>query len=581
GDTTWIQVHSASTYCPGDPYLGHGTEAAAGPGPLGTWCFEGGPGDSCGTYPPWNARCFTHVDVRTLPSEMGINYWHVDTYRADQQAYCGDYALWCGSAAQWQGQDVECGTWQNPPGYSDNWNCVAQLTLPPAFAVANGCTLLFDPRYDTECRYDYLYVDFWNGTQWKTLATFNATSNNPGGICGVPPSPNPDYFGNTDTNRLTNCNWQTRANPNEPAFKGIISHATLVITSGPKFRWRFASDGAWSDGGDGRGNTDGAAFIDNIWVWGDSQQLTEDFESGALNPAYWSLPRHEGVTDQWHIAHDPDPPYEGGDGGSRTACVSDSSYVYRARPDNGYSGSWRNGWYYRLMTPAIPITNSGCVLRSDEDYCGGDTQCDYAGWSIRFFDATYGKWCPWTSLAPMMDTGCMLYTDIEHDPGYYFSAGSDSFQYAWNLVDGELPGDVCYGKHKGTDFIVDNVAVGFYDKEIPGVRASVRDLLHDTFFTGLCGYNSYFDTYSPETLAYYWGGQEIPWENQLVVSVWEEEPGATMELFASRNQGGSWVSSEMTLRADWYTLREYSGTVCPADFGDTAWVKGDEIWYYV
>ncbi|MFZ1947542.1 MAG: hypothetical protein WAW06_08350, partial [bacterium] len=42
GDTTWIQVHSASTYCPGDPYLGHGTEAAAGPGPLGTWCFEGG-----------------------------------------------------------------------------------------------------------------------------------------------------------------------------------------------------------------------------------------------------------------------------------------------------------------------------------------------------------------------------------------------------------------------------------------------------------------------------------------------------------------------------------------------------------
>ncbi|MFZ1946927.1 MAG: FlgD immunoglobulin-like domain containing protein, partial [bacterium] len=59
------------------------------------------------------------------------------------------------------------------------------------------------------------------------------------------------------------------------------------------------------------------------------------------------------------------------------------------------------------------------------------------------------------------------------------------------------------------------------------------------------------------------------------------EPGATMELFASRNQGGSWISTEMALRADWYTLREYSGTVCPADFGDTSWVKGDEIWYYV
>ena len=89
GGTTWLQVHTDSTYCPGDPAGGHGGEATGGPGPLETWCFERGPGDSCGTNPPWDTNCFSHVDFRTEPSQTGINFWHVDTYRADQRAYCG------------------------------------------------------------------------------------------------------------------------------------------------------------------------------------------------------------------------------------------------------------------------------------------------------------------------------------------------------------------------------------------------------------------------------------------------------------------------------------------------------------
>ena len=102
GDTTWIQVHTDSTYCPGDPYLGHGGEASGGPGPMETWCFEGGPGDSCGTNPPWDTRCFDHVDVRGYPSPTNINFWHIDTYRADQRPYCGSYCLWCGSDSLWR-----------------------------------------------------------------------------------------------------------------------------------------------------------------------------------------------------------------------------------------------------------------------------------------------------------------------------------------------------------------------------------------------------------------------------------------------------------------------------------------------
>ena len=250
GDTTWIQVYTDSTYCPGDPYHGHGGEATGGPGPMETWCFEGGPGDTCGTNPPWDVLCFSHTDVRAEPSRMGINFWHIDTYRTDQRAYCGNYCLWCGSDSLWtDGHPVECDTWAKgkKPGYGNQWKCIVQLTLPDTFEVAYGCTLYFDPRYDTECKYDYFYLDFYDGTEWQTLATFNATSNNPGDPCGYASTPNPDYWSNTDTGQPNSADWQERFDPARPAFYRVITPDTLLVTSGPMFRWRFTSDGAWSD----------------------------------------------------------------------------------------------------------------------------------------------------------------------------------------------------------------------------------------------------------------------------------------------------------------------------------------------
>jgi hypothetical protein len=205
------------------------------------------------------------------------------------------------------GIPVECGTWINPPGYGDLWNCIAELELPGTFNVSNGCTVFFDPRYDTECKYDYFYLEMYDGSQWVELALFNATSNNPGGECGTPGGGNPDYWGNTDSNRLVNCDWQTRSVSGEPAFKAEIDPGTYSYTAGPRFRWRFESDGAWSDA-DGRGNTDGAAFVDNVWVYGDTEQYTMDFESGL--DANWSFPDPDGLIDQWHMVYDPDPPYD-------------------------------------------------------------------------------------------------------------------------------------------------------------------------------------------------------------------------------------------------------------------------------
>jgi hypothetical protein len=595
GDTTWLQVHTDSTYCPGGPLWGHGGEATGGPGPMETWCFEGGPGDSCGTNPPWDVLCFDHVDVRRQPSPSNTNFWHVDTYRAGDAVYCGSHCLWCGSDSLWtDGQRVDCGTWAKgkTPGYGNQWNCVAQLTLPDTFDVAQGCTLYFDPRYDTECKYDYLYVDFYNGTEWKTLAAFNASSNNPGDPCGDPSKPNPDYWGNTDTGQPNSADWQARFDPGLPAFYRAITADTLLVTSGPMFRWRFTSDGAWSDQ-DGRGDTDGAAFIDNVWVWGDNQRYAEDFEGGVLDTSRWSLPDAAGVIDLWHIFHDADPPDE--DAGYNL-CFHDSSFAYRARPECGYMAGqpWRNKWHYRLMTPRFPVLNSGCVIQYDWNWCFlDDITCDRPGMYVRFYSNVYDKWCSWIDTFGMPITiGCYpwWYLNSNEDISPYYGTTADSAQFSWDVMDISGHGDLCEGKHKWSDFQIDNVSIGFYDGSATAFSAMCRDLLHDTFYDNLCAFNSYFRAYDSDTVDRYAGppydDTRLPRWDQLYVDVVDPDGLSAVDLYGSADEGASWVSVAMTMHSlfDPYNPSEggeYYGTLCPDDFGLDTWETGTEVWYYV
>jgi hypothetical protein len=569
--------------------MGHGGEATGGPGPLETWCFEANwpYGDSCGTNPPWDVRCFSHEDVRAKPSQMDINYWHVDTYRADQRAYCGNYALWCGADSVWEGYPTECGTWRYPPGYGDLWNCIVQLTLPDTFDVAKGCTLFFDPRYDIECKYDYFYVDYWDGSDWVTLATFNATSNNPGAECGTVGGGNPDLWGNTDTDRLTNVDWQERGSPPWPAFVAGIDSSLYSYNAGPMFRWRLVTDGAWSDA-DGRGNTDGGAWIDNVWVHGDSEQYAEDFESGSIDTEYWSLPDPEGRMDYWYMMHDPDPPYEGGDGGDANTCLVDSSIVYRARPLNGYRAPYRNGWYYRLMTPPVPILNSGLVVQYDAFECVDGVSCDYPWERVRFYDSAHGTWCPWQDYGGWVPPGCWFWS-FNTNASYTWAAtaNAESVQYCWELVDVSHPGDLCRGKHKDTEYLIDNVSVGFYDQYATRFSTRGVDLLQDMFFTDLCGFSSLFDAYDPDTLSYYANeARPYPAYNQLYMCVTDEDLIQSVELFGSIDEGGSWESVTMTLYTPWDPSEpdmggEYYGTLCPSTFGLAEWDTGTVVWYYV
>jgi hypothetical protein len=593
GDTTWIQVHTSDSFCPGDPLGGHGGEATGGPEGHETWCFESDwpYGDSCGTYPPWDARCFWHYDTYALPSQTGINYWHVDGFKCDQRSYCGDSALWCGSDTLWNGKPVECGTWINAPGYGNRWNCTAMLELPGTFDVANGCTVYFDPRYDTECKYDYFYIDFYDGSAWQTLAMFNATSNNPGGECGENPIGlgNPDYWGNTDVNNLVNCNWQQRSDPAWPAFSAAVGPGEYSYTSAPKIRWRFKSDPLWSDM-DGRGNTTGGAFIDNVIVRGDPGNVYEqNFESGL--DAYWSFPDPDGVIDQWHMVHDPDPPYEGGDGGDRTTCTLDSSVVWRARPENGYPVGvpWRNMWHYKLVTPSIPLMNTGCVVQYDQFMCIGDITCDRTNTNVRFYDAVNGTWCPWVDIDDFVLTGgCFFWNfDLNENVTPFYGTSHDSMQFCFDMLDQSSPNEFCFGKHKGSENIIDNISVGFFDGNATVFRARSIDFLHDMFFElNICAFNSQFHAYIPDTINYYSSGNPMRRDEQFYLEVTDKDDVSAVDLYGTIDGGGTWISKAMTMFQPFDPQNpqlggEFYSTFCPSDFGFSHWESGTEVLYYV
>jgi hypothetical protein len=613
GDTSWVQPHVDDTCCPGDTLGGHGGEGTGGPTGKETWCFENAPyidlpgengenvlaSDSCGCNPPpepWTYLCFDHVDVRTLPSQTGINFWHIDTYRADEVAYTGNHSLWCGSDSIWlDGNPVECGVWVpgKYPGYGNQWNCIAQLNLDPSYTVAMGCTVYFDPRYDTECKYDYFYCDVWDGSEWQQVALFNASSNNPGSECGQPTGGNPDYWGNTDSGQPNRAAWQGRGVPGEPAFKAAVDTLLGSVVSGPQIRWRFTSDGAWSDA-DGRGNTDGACFIDNIEIHTDTQIYTEDFEGGpgSLGPE-WDFPNPPAIAQAWHLIHDGDAPYEGGDGGERTTCTLDSSLHWKARPDGGYPGgaSWRNGWYYRLLSPAVPIEQSGCVVQYDNFMCCLEYTCDYTDTRVRFYNGTYNTWCPWNNIdGYILYGGCFFWNfDRNENVTKFYGAAAESMQFCWDLMDVSAPTDFCRGKHKQTENIVDNVSIGFFDGNATLFSARVIDMLQDSFHDSLPGYNSSFDAYDLDTLGYYSGPPyvNIPRKAlQLYLDVSDKDHLTDVRLYGSIDEGQtwSWVTMQRVVAfdpADPDLGGEYCGTLYPTDFGLGRWAKGTQIWYYV
>ena len=615
GDTSWVAVHADTTHCPGDPWEGHGGEATGGPDGSETWCLQDAVwpedfdptsngelvtvSDTCGTIAPWTTSCFTTVDVRGLPSQTGLNFWHIDTYMGNNggELYNGTYCLWCGSDSLWtDGYAVECNTWAKgkKPGYGNQWNCVVQLDLV-GVTTANDVTLQFDPRYDTECKYDYFYVDYYDGSVWKQAGMFNGASESDLSICGSPTSANPDNWGFGDTGQPNSADWVNRTVGGQPAFSVVIPAAD--IPDDPSFRWRAVTDGAWSDA-DGRGDTDGLAQIDNVTVIHDAGTYFEDFELGSVG-AEWTFPNPDGVLQAWHQEHDPDAPYEGGDGDVQTTCTLDSSVVWRARPKQGYKSGqpWRNRWFYRLKSPKVEIPagdgGTGCVVQYDDFMCCNDFTCDYTNTHVRFYNTTYDRWCPWIDIdGYILYGGCFFWNfDFEEDVTKFYGDTADSMQFGWAILDTSAPGDFCTGKHAGTDHIVDNMSIGFYDGTATQFSARVIDLLQDTYHDSIAAFNSSFapSTYESDSLDIYAGPPwipTIPKDEQLFVDIGDKNLIQEIRLYGSLDDGATWIYNNMALykAADPDNPAqggEYYGNFDPPDFSLTRWNRGSEVWYYV
>jgi hypothetical protein len=166
-------------------------------------------------------------------------------------------------------------------------------------------------------------------------------------------------------------------------------------------------------------------------------------------------------------------------------------------------------------------------------------------------------------------------------------------QFCWDLMDVSAPTDFCRGKHKKTDNYVDNVSVGFFDGNATLFSARGIDVLQDSFHDSLPGYNSFFDAYDPDSIDWYsYGAHTLPKEQQLYVEVTDKDSlqASGVVLHASVDEGGTWADVVMTKAANFDPTDpdiggEFYGTVCPPDVnineGDTAWVIGTEVWYYV
>jgi hypothetical protein len=173
-------------------------------------------------------------------------FFHVDDFAglAGYAALEGAKSMWCGARPS-AGDPYLC-SWATAPGYGNSWD---QALTTVAMPFVGAITLSYKIAYDTEAGYDYVRVEYGGAGGWETAAEYN---------------------GQGDT---------------------IVAHFLPLTAARTKLRFRFTSDGAWSDE-DGLYDTNGACVIDSIGL-SDTGAFSdfEDFEAapvGANASGIWS-----------------------------------------------------------------------------------------------------------------------------------------------------------------------------------------------------------------------------------------------------------------------------------------------------
>jgi hypothetical protein len=609
GDTVWLQVYTGDDACTCDP--AHGSECDGGPDGTETFCFEkynpntadslykyyGSPGTPY--FAPETGNGFWTTDARKLGSPSGLDFWHLDTY----QAFEGT-SWWCGAL-----DGGRCADWDNAPGYGDAWNQLLVLDpdIPGAGTVKLDCWV----RYDTECDYDYAYIQYSNdaGATWETLAQFNACSGNTGvPTCGA------DYYGfgalgqgNPPGGNVSWVNFPYDAT----TMTGDPTGGDITVTDAANFRlgFKFESDGAWSDK-DGRGNTDGAIFVDYIQIFADDGTTVLEFEDmdDEFESAKWGMQAPPGIANHWWMPFDPDPPNEPEEGAD--ICDVNASWVWCGCPF--VSNKWRvppesNGFLYRLVGPTIytgwgepdvPKEYAGLVVQRDIFVCFKENFCDYYDTKVTVYNTAPSTgqpagWCGWENIdGYIYYGGCdFMNVDSQEDVSQWMGSAIDSVMYAWDMMDVGATDDWCWTTttpkpHRKSTMQVDNISFGLFDASGTFFHARVIDMLQDTFDLETAAHNALCaNADMPKILVR---------SESLYVDIHDMNgltgTNAYVRLYFSTDQGGTWDFNDMVLAVPDDNNPDlggsYIGSIHPSEiditpYPNATWIPGTEVWYYI
>ena len=493
--TTWINVGQACA--PEDT-------ANSTHSPSQVWCFEGAGGAN--TWPSRGTQGvnggpqgpFSHWS-KFDPPVPPASKWFITNRNVGVTG--GSRAAWC--ACDSAGINTGCqdlAFWIFKEGYGDDWNYSLVLDVPGA-NQGSGSTVKFDIRYDSECLYDYTYLEYLNDAtgNWTLLqdgtgrvAQFNAVSGNldlnhggTGRACGG------DYFFHSDQINpgggtipyYGNSTWMTNVTfPIPPQ----IGAASLQL------RWRCFSDGAWSDA-DGSGDTDGIASIDNVKVTfaaAPADSVKDTFESnaqglafnnpstfGGLTFAQWLPLGLEGNTyDGWHLEFDPKYKNKG------NTCTFSNDWMWAAKPPT--SAIPENGFSYYLVTPKIYCNGwTGGVLEYSGYLCCPDALNDYTNTSMRYYNSATASWSLWNDFDGFITfSGCDFWNmNNTESLTPFLGAEVDSLQMNFEMLDIDKPGDFQWGLHGSVQYLIDNVSIGSFDGSASTFTARAIDIFSDTF----------------------------------------------------------------------------------------------------
>ncbi len=230
------------------------------------------------------------------------SFWHVEDYAEPGLAGLpgpleGAKSAWCGAPP---GDDEYLCSWVSAPGYGNDWD---QRLESDAISFTGIITFSYRLYIDTEPQYDRLIVECDRGGEgWGEIARYDGL------------------------------------------LETVAAHEIVLPRAATKLRFRFASDGAWSDE-DGQYDSDGAVHVDSITICDDNGTIDfEDFESAADGD------RAAGI---WHAAVNvPFGSYSGPAMGlidkdpcNKNICTKIVFFIGSTEPSSEYPGLYDTPYY--------------------------------------------------------------------------------------------------------------------------------------------------------------------------------------------------------------------------------------------